>query len=173
MRDYLTVLLFFLPAGISNMAPVIANKIPILNKWDTPMDFGIKYKGVRLFGDNKRWRGILFGTLVAGLTAVIINKLSHETAQNYPPFYVGCALGFGALLGDAVESFFKRIRGINPGSSWFPFDQLDYIAGGLLFAYPFAPLPVREIIAVVVVYFSLHIATAYIGYMLGLKDKPI
>jgi hypothetical protein len=34
---------FFLPAGVANAAPVFANKIPVLNRWKTPMDFGKSY----------------------------------------------------------------------------------------------------------------------------------
>jgi hypothetical protein len=72
-----------------------------------------------------------------------------------------------------VESFFKRRRGIAPGASWYPFDQSDYIIGGLFLVYPFVHLPFWAITTIFVVYFGLHILTAYIGFLLGLKDEPI
>jgi CDP-diglyceride synthetase len=37
------------------------------------------------------------------------------------------------MTGDAVKSFFKRRLGITPGKSWFPFDQLDFVLGAILF----------------------------------------
>ncbi len=173
MNDYLAALLFFLPAGVANMSPVLANKLPVIQDWNTPMDFGKSWRGKRILGDNKRLRGIIFGTIVGGLTAVIVSKLNVNTVVTIDPFWVGCLLGFGALLGDAVESFFKRQRGIAPGLSWFPFDQSDYIVGGLLLIYPFVQLHLWAIITIFVVYFGLHMITAYIGFRVGLKDQPI
>lgn len=173
MNDYLAAVLFFLPAGVSNMAPVLANRLPIIKNWNTPVDFGAKLAGERLLGDNKRWRGIVSGALLGGVTAVIVSKLNANTIVTIAPFWAGVLLGFGALVGDAVESFFKRRAGIKPGNSWFPFDQTDYIIGGLLTIYPFVQLPGWVILTILVVYFGLHVVFAYVGYLLGLKDKPI
>lgn len=44
---------FFLPAGLSNMAPVLINKVPVINRWNTPLDFGKSYKGERILGKTK------------------------------------------------------------------------------------------------------------------------
>lgn len=173
MHDYFAAVLFFLPAGIANMSPVLANRIPRLNQWKTPLDFGFKSNGRRLLGDNKTWRGLVFGTLIGGVSAVIISQLNANTIAVLDPFWVGCLLGFGALFGDAVESYFKRLGGISSGESWFPFDQTDYIVGGLVLIYPFVKLPFWAIITILIVYFGLHLVVAYIGYRLGLKEKPI
>ncbi len=173
MNDYLAAILFFLPAGIANMSPVFANKLPLINRWETPMDFGYKWHGRRILGDNKRLRGIVIGTIMGGLTAVIVSRLNVNTVITIEPFWAGCILGFGALLGDALESFFKRSRRIQPGQSWFPFDQTDYIIGGLLSIYLFAQIPLWAITTIFVIYFGLHLLVAYLGYRLGLKDKPL
>ena len=42
---------------------------------------------------------------------------------------------FGALIGDIIESFFKRRVGIERGKNWIPFDQLDFILGVLFFSF--------------------------------------
>jgi CDP-2,3-bis-(O-geranylgeranyl)-sn-glycerol synthase len=173
MNDYIAAILFFLPAGVSNMSPVLANRLPIIKKWETPVDFGRTWRGKRLLGNNKRWRGVICGTILGGLTAVVVSKLNANTVVTIAPFWAGAILGFGALAGDAVESFFKRRVGVTPGNSWFPFDQTDYIVGGLIAIYPFVQLPGWVITTVFVVYFGLHLLVAYFGYLLGLKDKPI
>lgn len=173
MNDYLAALLFFLPAGLANMTPPIANKIPVLNRWKTPLDFGKTWRGKRLLGDNKTWRGVVSGAVVGAVTAVIISKLNANTVVTLAPFLVGSLLGFGALAGDAIESFFKRQCGFKPGQPWFPFDQLDYIIGGLLITVPFVRLQWWTIVTIFVVYFGLHLLTAYLGYLLKLKDSPI
>lgn len=175
MEFIFNALIFFLPAGLANMAPVFAVYIPGLKSWRTPMDFGLSWRGLRLFGDNKTWRGLAFGTLVGGLTNIILHDLIISSPEDnlWYVFAAGCALGCGALVGDAIESFFKRRRGLKPGDSWFPCDQLDYIIGGLIFVYPLVPVPPLLMLAIAVIYFGLHLITSYIGYLLGLKPQPI
>jgi CDP-2,3-bis-(O-geranylgeranyl)-sn-glycerol synthase len=162
----------FLPAGIANMAPVLANKIPLLNRWKTPLDFGKSFRGQRILGDNKTWRGLATGTLLAGLVSslewYVFSQVFSTTALKY-----GLLLGFGALLGDAVESFFKRRVNVKPGHSWFPFDQVDYIIGGLLFTVPFYPLSIILVPFIIILFFGLHLIASYIGYLLNLKERPI
>lgn len=168
---------FFLPAGIANVAPVFANKISVLNRWQTPLDLGKTYKGQRILGNNKTWRGLVFGTLMAGITYPFVSTLvygvSAEPDVMVGAVFTGGLMGFGALVGDAIESFFKRRRGIRPGNSWFPLDQTDYIIGGLLFVYPLVQPPLKFMAVVLVLYFGLHLLGSYIGFLVGLKDKPI
>ena len=173
MNDFLVALLFFLPAGVANMMPVLVSRIPMLAGWTTPLDFGHSYKEHRIFGSNKTWRGLVFGTIAAGITGLLIYDFYPIAASNSIALWQSLAMGAGALIGDAVESFFKRQRGIGPGSSWFPFDQTDYIIGGLLFSLPFG-LPSTDFIPIIFgTYFGLHLLFSYIGYRLKLKDKPL
>jgi CDP-2,3-bis-(O-geranylgeranyl)-sn-glycerol synthase len=172
MDTALALFLFFLPAGLANMAPVLANKIPGLNRWSTPLDFGKSWRGKRIFGANKRWRGLLGGILLGGLAGVVIYP--HLTLPNGVSYFaLGAALGAGALIADAIESFFKRQAGVAAGDSWFPWDQSDYIIGGLLFSAPFVHLQPSDDLVIFVIYFGLHLLVSYLGYLLKLKDKPI
>ena len=84
----LFALWFFLPAGVANMAPVFADKIPALRNWTLPLDFGHKFHGKRIFGDNKTWRGLLLGivlsTVVLGLQVWAFNHFgwAQDIANN-------------------------------------------------------------------------------------------
>lgn len=169
----LYALLFFLPAGISNMAPIFTSQIPGLRNWDTPLDFGKTWRGKRIFGANKTWRGLFSGIVAGTLIGLLLYGPFFGGEKQLTFLLVCAAMSTGALVGDAVESFFKRQRGISSGSAWFPFDQTDYIIGGLLFTLPFGILPLWLIVWVFVLYFSLHLISSYIGYLLGLKDQPI
>lgn len=190
MNLILFALWFFLPAGLANAAPVFANKIPLLNRWKAPMDFGKSYGSTRLLGKNKTWRGFFFGATIAALTALLqawlmrfdtVLRLAAENSDYLilmQSSYVwigifGALLGCGALLGDAVESFFKRRSGIASGESWLGFDQTDYIIGGLIFATPFVVFSPAGYIMILAVWFGAHILSSYIGFLLHLKDKPI
>jgi CDP-2,3-bis-(O-geranylgeranyl)-sn-glycerol synthase len=175
---------FFLPAGIANMVPIFAAHIPLIQKFDYPMDFGRSFRGRRIFGSHKTWRGLLTGIIFATLTLWLqqigvrhINFVADWTSQiNYahlPTLILGPLFGIGALVGDAVESFFKRLKGIKPGDGWFPFDQTDYIIGGAIATMPFVQLSVLQYLWLIVLWLCIHIIATVIGYKLGLKDKPL
>ncbi len=190
MNELWFAVLFFLPAGVANASPPIANKIPLINRFKTPLDFGKHYKEKRIFGQNKTWRGLLFGTLIGALTGYLIGVFfgdsmlswhSSISSDSWLQFNstelsfgsLGALLGFGALAGDAIESFFKRRSGVSPGESWFPFDQTDYIIGALIAIAPIVILQWRQYILILILWFALHMVFSYIGFLLKLKDKPI
>lgn len=173
MNDIAEALWLFLPAGLANAAPVIANKIPILNRWQASLDFGRSYKGRRVFGPNKTWRGVTFAVLVAALAGLLQAQFAYHPFDSGTAVWVAALMGFGAIYGDAIESFLKRQYGAAAGQPWFPFDQIDYIIGGLLAAAPLALFSWPQMTAILAVYFGLHLATAYLGFRLKLKDGPI
>lgn len=174
MSEFWEAFWFFLPAGIANMVPVLAGKIPGLSGWNTPIDLGKSWRGTRVFGNHKTWRGLVSGTIAGALIGLFQYRFIASSAET-TPFIIAAtaAMGLGALVGDAVESFFKRRRGVKPGQSWFPFDQTDYIIGGLVFVSPFIKLSIAEIIRVFLIYFVLHLGVSYVSYRAGLKKTPI
>ncbi len=174
MSEWWAAFWFFLPAGIANISPLFACRLPGLKHWDTPMDFGKTYRGKRVFGTNKTWRGLVFGAVVAALVGLLQYRVITSSVESTAFIVLAtAAMGFGALVGDAVESFFKRQIGIKPGEKWFPFDQIDYIIGGLLCVAPFVDLSLADVVRVGVLYFGLHIVFSYIGYLIGFKKTPI
>ena len=119
-----------------------SGKISLLKRYHYPADFYLRFKGKRLLGNHKTLRGFFIGTIssIIGvyLQLILIHLIPEITFglminyDNVNPIYLGFVLGFGALLGDSVKSFFKRRRGLVPGQSWIFFDQVDYIVGGIL-----------------------------------------
>lgn len=175
---------FFLPAAIANMMPVFAAHFKPIKRFDYPMDFYKTYRGKRVFGSHKTMRGLVVGIIFATLALWIQQQLvlnndsiARLTAQvDYaalPVLVLGPLFALGALLGDAIESFFKRQVGIAPGDGWFPFDQTDYIIGGALATAAFVRLSVLQYVLMIVMWLVLHVIASYVGYRLGLKDKPI
>lgn len=184
VQEIFFALWFFLPAGIANMMPIFSARCPKLRDMEQPMDFGLSFRNRRIFGSHKTWRGlitgIIFATLVLWLQQLAVQHssglASWTTQVDYatlPVLIMGPLFGFGALMGDAIESFFKRQIGISPGDSWFPFDQTDYIIGGAIATWAFVPLSLFQYVWLVVIWFGLHLISSYIGFLLGLKDKPI
>ena len=184
IKDILFALWFFLPAGLANASPVIANKIPLLSHLGMPIDQGKHFRGKRIFGNHKTLRGLLVGVLTGVATCLLqgfvyrhifwVRDMSLISYESYATcFAIGLALGFGALAGDAIKSFFKRQFSVPSGKAWFPFDQIDYIVGGLILSSIIVDLPHSAYWWIGLVWFLLHPVATFVGWLLGLKDSPI
>lgn len=170
---------FALPMYFANMAPVIFKSVPIL---DGPIDRGKLWNGKPLFGKHKTWRGILSATIIGFATIILqqwlganydyfasISLLDYEEGS---AFLIGGLMGFGAIIGDLIKSFFKRRVGIASGKPWVPFDQIDLVIGGLAFA-SILYWPGWEIAVILLLITPiLHWITNVSAYFLGLKNVP-
>ena len=179
MNTILFALWFFLPAGIANMTPVFAEKL--LPQFNQPLDFGFSLSDKRIFGDHKTIRGIVIGVLFGIITAIVQSFLMQNISwfHTFIPFdymlgtpvVFGLFLSVGALFGDAIKSFFKRRVGVASGKTWFPFDQIDYIVGGILFSLLWVHLDWKIYLIIFLLYFALHVLSTTIGYFLGFKKS--
>lgn len=190
----LFALWLFLPAYVANMAPTFVGGPP-------PIDGGRVWRdGRRILGDGKTWRGLFLAPLVAAVFTLAFNWLALNTAwglslgfSDFGPSYLvafamGYLFGWGALVGDAVESFFKRRLGKERGAPWIGFDQLDFVAGaflvGLLAAtvldlagvtagnWMFERWTWAEVAVIVILTPLLHVTVNRIAYRIGKKDVP-
>lgn len=189
----LIALWLMLPAYLANIFPVFVGG-------GMPIDMRKNWKdGRRILGDGKTWRGLLLAPLLSAIVVAGLVWLSRNTSwgQVYgfrdwgeDPWWFVLAyfMGFGALAGDALESFFKRRTGRERGERWIPFDQLDFVVGGLalafltswalhalgatatnvaaeLFTWP-------RLLVIVLLTPALHLLVNFIGYKIGAKDVP-
>jgi CDP-2,3-bis-(O-geranylgeranyl)-sn-glycerol synthase len=176
----LQIIWLFLPIGLANVFASLSRYL--LPRCDFPLDFHKTFRGRRIFGSHKTFRGFAFGVLAAFLffilqkyldnTCPVIHGLSLIN-YNVAPFYLGLVMGSGALLGDAVKSFFKRQLSIAPGHPWFPFDQLDWLVGGTLLSWPFLHLSIDQIIIAILIGALFHLAFKLIGFALGVDKTTI
>ena len=181
-NDLLTAIWFLLPAAAANAAPVFAAKIPVLRSYDAPIDGGRKFGGQDWFGPHKTWRGIISGLIIATIVLylqqliMLHSEFMSVITIDYaalPVLLLGPAFALGALGGDLIESFAKRRIGISSGKSWFFFDQIDYVIGGIIASLFFIVLPWQQYVWMLVFWFLVHLIVSYIGYRVGLKDEPI
>ncbi|MBW3020982.1 CDP-archaeol synthase [Candidatus Woesearchaeota archaeon] len=154
----------FLPAGIANMTPVLVKFIPFFNY---PLDFNKKYKNKRIFGKNKTFRGLFFGIIMSMITAYFLGYL-----MSIPNLlFYGFLMGFGAIMGDAIESFFKRQKNISPGKSFVPFDQIDWIIGSFLMVKLFYNISWIYLLTSLILFGLLHPLINLLGYVLKIKKN--
>lgn len=163
-----------LPAYVANMVPVFARKLPVLNR---PIDAGMTWRGRRILGANKTWRGIVVGVIagviVAGIQWSLVEVLPWLNIISYEQWYlVGILLSLGALLGDALKSFLKRRVGIQSGTAWIPFDQIDYAIGAVALLSVYVFVGWINIGIIILTSLLLHLLTNLIGYFLKIRKQP-
>lgn len=179
INTILTALYYAAPGMIANAMPIIFRKT--LKFLAMPADFGKTIRSKRILGNNKTIRGFVVGIIIA-IVLVYCQKLlcnvkffNSISYVNYSSFgfskiiLVGFILGFGALLGDSVKSFFKRRANIKPGGKFFPWDQVDYIIGIIILTLFIKPMTIGMIIALVVLGILLSIIFTKIGHLLKIK----
>lgn len=173
----LSSIYFLLPAGFANMAPVMGKKI--LKFLAKPIDHNKTWNGKPIFGKNKTWRGIILGTLLGGAVFYMqqliypysfFQKISIINYQE-TTILLGFVLGFGALLGDLIESFFKRQYGKKSGQRWVPFDQIDYSIGALLLGSTIYFPGWKQSLYIIVIYFILHIIINHCAYYTNIRKE--
>jgi len=162
-----------LPAGLANMAPVLFKWIPIFN---SPIDLNKTFRNKPILGKNKTFRGIITGIITAIFITYIQYLLYPYTKQftiiNYQEiniYLLGFLLGFGALLGDSIKSFFKRQLSIAPSISWAPFDQIDWIIGSILLSGIYIKISPIHAITAIIIFGLLHPIINIIGYYSKIK----
>jgi len=173
----------FLPAMLPNSAAVVFGG-------GTPVDFGKSWRGKRILGDGKTWRGFFGGGLAGVVFGLILIGISYffdsENFWGYGPFWknVGIlfCLSFGSLFGDMLGSFIKRRLGINRGQKAPILDQFDFVIGAFLITAIFFPRWVYDtyiegwhivaLIFVLIMTLILHRVVNIIGYKAGLKNEP-
>lgn len=116
----------------------------------------------------------LMGTAIFGLQQFLYGAGFQRWALiDYSDFsiWLGFFLGLGAILGDLVKSYYKRKDGIPPGEKWIPFDQLDFVVGGIIGSF-FIYVPAAEVVLILLIVSPFpHIAATRIGYWLGIRKE--
>lgn len=148
-----------------------------------PVDFGRTWKGKRIFGDGKTWRGLVIGIIAGSLFGLMWFYLSQSgpLSENYfgvfdfritTPLF-GLYLALGAMAGDLANSFLKRRMNLKPGQALWGLDQWNLLFGGLLFAYFLAPSFIiwEEFVALLFITFGIHLLGNLIAY--ATKKKKV
>jgi CDP-diglyceride synthetase len=172
-------------AGLVHLAVLKLDLLPGLRR--LPLDAGATFRGRRLFGANKTWRGAVVTIATMALAAWAMAALNAccwhvpvlvPFAETHPLAW-GLLLGTGYIVGELPNSFAKRQLGIAPGSAgagmsgrvFWIVDQLDSLAGMLLFVAPFwRPTPVLLVVIVGIMLIA-HPVGAWIMMLFGLKDR--
>ena len=161
------------------MAPVFARKV-FKERLSTPIDLGKKYRGKRIAGNNKTYRGFLSAILLS-ITMVILQReiylsgllksISILDYNNIDYLTFGFLMGFGAMSGDLIKSILKRRLDKGPGESWKPFDQIDFVIGAVVITSVIYVPPLSIIVGMLVFVPILKVLVDNFGVYLKIYDQ--
>ncbi|HET6900790.1 MAG TPA: CDP-archaeol synthase [Vicinamibacteria bacterium] len=133
-----------------------------------PLDAGARWRGRRVFGDNKTYRGIVVVAIGTGLGYLALGRF---------PFGFGLLVGAAAMCAELPNSFLKRQLEIAPGGQargprgavFHVLDQIDVTVGAwLVLALRVRPTPAL-VLASLAFIFVTHQAITVAGYALGMR----
>jgi len=182
--------LFLFPVFAAGLVFIWVLEKGLLSWLNFPVDMRKKYRGVRVFGDNKTVRGFVVMPVVSAVVAVIVYYLLSQGGVSTSLFYfrevkqaagVGAVLGLSYVIGELPNSFLKRRLGIAPGQrasskrpfvrgAFFVLDIVDSLlavaATGLMLGVSWLVVVVSFLLGVV-----LHFLTDCYMYCSGLKQS--
>jgi len=172
------------PAVLAGIAHAVVIKRDLFPWLKRPIDGGRSYRGRRLFGANKTWRGpmVMVGVCTLGVLAQTaidgfepFESLSALDYRTGLALALGLALGLGYSLAELPNSFVKRQLGIRPGELsprgrplQYIADQTDSVAGCVLALVAFGLGP--ALLALVFACgLGLHVVLDRLLYAFGVK----
>jgi len=165
-------------------------RIRASHRFAIPLDCGKTFRGKRIFGANKTWKGLVVmvpavGTAFWGLAMGVgllrpgaLANLWQLSPGGY--FLLGCWAGCGFMLGELPNSFIKRQLDISPGMPptsaagriiCFVVDQTDSVLGALLALALLVNVPWPAWIVILLAGPLVHWLFNVLLMLLGLKAK--
>lgn len=183
-------LYLFSPLLFAVALSAVVHRYDLVRTLKRPIDGGLLFRGKRLFGDSKTWRGV--AVAVVGCVAMVtlqrhvlgrvpsLRAIGLVDYDHVHPIVFGGAMGLAAMAGELPNSFVKRQLGIAPGKSasspirravFWTWDQVDLV----IFCWFALPCWIQPTLALVVTSFAmalvLHPAIALAGYLLGARTS--
>jgi hypothetical protein len=183
----LKALLIFLPVIGAPLLHVWVLRGDWLRGLKRPLDGGRTFRGRRLLGNNKTWRGallmtggVLLATLVLSLWTWWWDQLPSGIRDAGPVLY-GFLLGLGVVVGELPNSFLKRRLGVAPGTqrtgptgiALTVLDQGDLVLGAWVTLLPIWAMAVWQAAVAFVAISAIHLVINVIGYAIGARQAAI
>jgi CDP-2,3-bis-(O-geranylgeranyl)-sn-glycerol synthase len=152
-----------------------------------PLDGGRTFRGRRVLGDNKTWRGALCMTTGVVVATVVLwqwdwwlDQLPGAVRAS-TPLLVGFLIGLGTVLGELPNSFLKRQLDIAPGSrrrslggvALAVLDQGDLVLGIWVCLAPVWVMPVWLAAVAFAAIAAIHAVVNVVGYAIGARTAPV
>jgi hypothetical protein len=187
MREFWTIAYLFLPLLVGLALHGFCIKYDGLAFLCRPVDRGRKFRGKRIFGDNKTYRGLAvvsLGTAIGfGLQSLLLHRIASVRSVELFDYAVfksvalGLAVGVAAMLSELPNSFIKRQFEIAPGTAakgwkaliFYVYDQIDFLLGAWLVLAIVVPVTVGRVLLSAGLLLVAHQIMSSVGYALGMR----
>ena len=150
-----------------------------------PIDGGATWRGRRLFGDHKTWRGVVVAVTCGSAFAAFqehvvgdaVGALAVVDWRTVPSPVFGALMGLGAMLGELPNSFVKRRLDIAPGRTttgpwsivFYVWDQIDLLFGAWPLIGWWVHPSARLVAASLVLGMLGHPTLSLLGWLVGAR----
>jgi hypothetical protein len=187
IKEFLIIAYLFFPLLVGLALHGFCIKYDILAFLCRPIDCGREFRGKRIFGDNKTYRGLVvvsLGTAIGfGLQSLLLHRIALVRSIElfdyafFKSVALGLAVGLAAMLSELPNSFIKRRFEIAPGTSargwkaviFYVYDQIDFLLGAWLVLAIVIPVTVWRVSLSAGLLLVAHQLMSSVGYALGMR----
>ena len=187
MREFYVIAYLFFPLLVGLALHGFCIKYDALAFLCRPIDRGRKFRGKRIFGDNKTYRGVVvvsLGTVLGfGLQSLLLHRIASVRSVElfdyafFKSLALGGAVGVAAMLSELPNSFIKRRFEIAPGRAakgwkgvvFYVYDQVDFLLGSWLVLAIAVPVTAGRVLFSAGLLLVAHQLMSSVGYALGMR----
>ena len=187
MREFYVIAYLFFPLLVGLALHGFCIKYDALAFLCRPIDRGRKFRGKRLFGENKTYRGVVvvsLGTVIGfGLQSLLLHRIASVRSVElfdyafFKSVALGGGVGVAAMLSELPNSFIKRRFEIAPGRAakgwkgvvFYVYDQIDFLLGSWLVLAIVVPVTVERVLFSAGLLLVAHQLMSSAGYALGMR----
>jgi len=187
MKEFFALAYLFFPLLVGLALHGFCIKYDILAFLCRPIDQGRSFRGKRIFGDNKTYRGLAvvgLGTAIGfGLQSLLLHRIASIRGVELFDYALlksvalGLAVGVAAMLSELPNSFIKRQFEIAPGSAakgwkaviFYVYDQIDFLLGAWLVLAIVVSVTIERVLFSAGSLLVAHQLMSSAGYALGMR----
>jgi CDP-archaeol synthase len=187
MKEFFTLAYLFFPLLVGLALHGFCIKYDILAFLCRPIDRGRKFRGKRIFGENKTYRGVVvvsLGTAIGfGLQSLFLHRIASVKSIElfdyafFKSVALGLTIGVAAMLSELPNSFIKRQFEIAPGTAakgwkaviFYVYDQIDFLLGASLVLAIVVPITIGRVLLSAGLLLVAHQLMSSVGYALGMR----
>jgi len=176
----LFILAAMIPAGLLHTAWL---KSSWSGRLSVPVDFGMTFRGRRLFGPNKMLRGFVILPLASGLMFLLASQIAAPwPIPHWHYLLLGFSAGLGFMLGELPNSFIKRQLDIEAGQAplraparwlFLVVDRADSTLGMLIVLQVMVPVPAMTWLILLGIGAVVHALFSITMFRLGIKARAL
>jgi len=187
MKEFFALAYLFFPLLVGLALHGFCIKYDILAFLCRPIDQGRSFRGKRIFGDNKTYRGLAvvgLGTAIGfGLQSLLLHRIASIRGIElfdytfFKSVALGLTVGVAAMLSELPNSFIKRRFEIAPGTAakgwkaviFYVYDQIDFLLGAWLILAIVIPVTAGRVLLSAGLLLVAHQLMSSVGYALGMR----